>query len=395
MKKLLFVGTALDIGGVQRSLLNLLLALQKEQAQVDLLLMQTGGELERYLPPQVRVLPFSQKDLWALLFRDRVKADARLLWRSPKKLAVYLKYLAWGLFHGKMGAARQRLMQAHGDLLSPLPGEYDAAIDYTGNYKGFVLRHVKAKRKISWAHGDYRTFPRDLEIDQKDYQALDAVVTVSETCREILQKSFPFLKNKCFVMQNITLKSVVAELAHEDSDPFFRKPGVTDILDITRLDPDKGLDLAIAACELLHKEGHRLRWFILGEGPHRKTVQSMIDNSGLSDTFFLLGSRDNPYPFIQHADLIVHCSRFEGRSVAIDEAMLLKKPIIVTEYPTAKDQITEGVNGIICGMSPREVAGAVSGLLKDPLARQRLSDSLAGFELPAAASLQVFWEVVS
>ena len=52
-----------------------------------------------------------------------------------------------------------------------------------------------------------------------------------------------------------------------------------------------------------------------------------------------MGVKENPYPYIKKADIYVQPSRYEGKSIAIDEAKILKKPIVVTNFSTAKDQI--------------------------------------------------------
>ena len=61
--------------------------------------------------------------------------------------------------------------------------------------------------------------------------------------------------------------------------------------------------------------------------------------------------------------MYIQTSRFEGKSVAIDEAKILKKPILVTNFSTAKDQIENGVNGMIVEMNPEAIAKGVQDLL--------------------------------
>ena len=74
----------------------------------------------------------------------------------------------------------------------------------------------------------------------------------------------------------------------------------------------------------------------------------MIEENQLQDHFILLGMKENPYPYIKEADIYVQPSRFEGKSIAIDEAKILQKPIVVTNFSTAKDQIKNQENGTDC-----------------------------------------------
>ena len=78
-----------------------------------------------------------------------------------------------------------------------------------------------------------------------------------------------------------------------------------------------------------------------------RKIKNLIEKKNLENHFKLLGFKENPYPYIKHADIYVQPSRYEGKSIAIDEAKILNKPIIVTNFETAKDQINDGMNGII------------------------------------------------
>ena len=57
MKKILVFSHALEIGGAERALLGLLQSFDYEQYQVDLFLMRHEGELMKYIPEEVHLLP--------------------------------------------------------------------------------------------------------------------------------------------------------------------------------------------------------------------------------------------------------------------------------------------------------------------------------------------------
>lgn len=139
------------------------------------------------------------------------------------------------------------------------------------------------------------------------------------------------------------------------------------LLDVTRIDPNKGLDIAVRVCSMLKKQGVNFRWYILGNDPlgYRKELERLIQQYDVADSFILLGFTNNPYPYMNDADIIVHFSRFEGRSVSIDEALALRKPILLTNYPTAKDQITNGVNGWICEFDENELCEKLIELINN------------------------------
>lgn len=87
----------------------------------------------------------------------------------------------------------------------------------------------------------------------------------------------------------------------------------------------------------------------------------MIDKLELQGRFFLLGKKTNPYPYIKACDIYVQPSRYEGKAVTVREAQILNKPVLITNFPTAKSQLENGVDGYIC---PMGVDGIVEGIKK-------------------------------
>ena len=96
----------------------------------------------------------------------------------------------------------------------------------------------------------------------------------------------------------------------------------------------------------------------------------------IEDEIIFLGVRTNPYPYIRESDIVVHPSKFEGRSIALDEAKLLCKPIVVTNFSTVGDQFTNGHNATICGMNPQSIASSILELITNHERRQIYVENL-------------------
>ncbi|WP_083793802.1 glycosyltransferase [Hallella bergensis] len=79
---------------------------------------------------------------------------------------------------------------------------------------------------------------------------------------------------------------------------------------------------------------------------------------------------------MRQADIYVHPSRFEGKSIALDEAKILCKPIIVTNFSTVSAQFEDRVNANICAMDGNALAHAILNLYEDGLLRQKYVDYL-------------------
>ena len=139
----------------------------------------------------------------------------------------------------------------------------------------------------------------------------------------------------------------------------------------------KAFEVSIKACKLLKDGGKNIRWYVLGEGDQRKKLETLITELGLEKDFLLMGATDNPYPYIKQADLYVHCSRFEGKSIAVQEAQILGKPIIVSDCSGNREQVVSDVDGLICQFRSRSIAEAIKELLNDEEKRNHLARNAA------------------
>lgn len=86
-------------------------------------------------------------------------------------------------------------------------------------------------------------------------------------------------------------------------------------------------------------------------------------------------------------------SRFEGKSVALDEAKILTRPIVATAYPTVHDQLSVK-EGIIAGTDAVSLADAVQGLLEDPSRCEELSFYLKSNEYGNADRVEDYFQAL-
>ena len=110
-----------------------------------------------------------------------------------------------------------------------------------------------------------------------------------------------------------------------------------------------------------------MQWYIIGFGAEE--MEQMVRNNaaeeGVEDKVIILGKKENPYPYIKACDIYVQPSRYEGKSITVREAQILCKPVIVTNYPTAKSQVMEGVDGIIVSMEVEACAQEMAAFIRD------------------------------
>ena len=117
--------------------------------------------------------------------------------------------------------------------------------------------------------------------------------------------------------------------------------------------------------KLLKDQSEQVRWYVLGEGELRKKLQQKIEELGLTEDFLLLGAVENPYPYYRQCDLYVHETRFEGKSIAVQEAQILGCTILVSDCSGNREQVENGVDGVLCQLDARDISEHIKQLLHD------------------------------
>ena len=386
MKKILFVIYALGYGGAERSLVNLLQELPREKYQVDLLLFRKQGAFIQQLPDWVRVLdiPEELSGLYAPVHQAGKHTVTKVLGTVCGKIARRKKKAA--------AAFRWRHFYSH--KIKPIPGHYDVAVAYVGaEIMYFVRDKVQADRKVVWVHNDYRTAGYSEADDRPYFADMDEIVSVSEECVEVLRQEFPEYRDKMHYIANITSSALVKKQAEAFAPKEFADCACN-ILSVGRLWPQKGFDMAIEAARILKSRGFCFRWFVIGDGYLRKKLQKQIQNAGVEQEFILLGTRNNPYPYIKNCTILAQTSRYEGKSVVLDEGKILCAPIVTTAYPTAADQIANGKEGLITEMSPEGISDGIAALLTDETQRQKLKQYLSNREYGNQQEVEKYCKVL-
>lgn len=387
-KSFLFVVNNFNIGGPQKSLLALLYSLDLKIIEVELVSLSNSGTLLPYLPPEVKIIKVSPLVNYALLSPENFKSETlKMLFFKNIRLAFNaLSSVIKGQLNKKMVQEKQRYWLLVKDNLPKLEKKYDYAFGVSGGHSMmFIEDCVNAKKKIGWIRSDYRVLKRDLKIDRMYFEKMDLILSVSEMCKDIFLELFPETKNKVQVFYNMLPFKMYDNIPAETSKMLVNND-VLKLLTICRLDPHKGLDLALDALELLLKKGLKIKWFVLGEGSYRQELEKMIMKRGMSEYLILLGFQLNTAEFIKVADIIVHPSKFEGKSNVVDEAKYLLKPIVATRYNTVNEQISHSETGMIAEMSAESIVENImkitdSSILKEKLIRnlktQQVNDDLS------------------
>ena len=203
---------------------------------------------------------------------------------------------------------------------------------------------------------------------------MDLICTISDQCVRSLKEVFPEEAEKVRLVPNISLPSMITRLAEEPID----MPSVHGFIFATigQVSYNKGIDMIIAASRILKQNGIDFSWLLVGSIATAEGYVDEVMQSDLKNNIYFMGVQSNPYPFMKCADIIVHPSRFEGKSVTLDESKILCKPIVVTNFTTVGDQFENEVNASICEMTGEAVAQTILKLIENKEWRDRYITNL-------------------
>ncbi len=109
-----------------------------------------------------------------------------------------------------------------------------------------------------------------------------------------------------------------------------------------RLTAQKDYPTLFQAVRLARVEQPSLRLAVLGEGPERATLQSLVEQLGLSDCVRFLGFQRNPFAAMAHARVFVLSSRYEGFGNVVAEALACGTEVVSTDCPYGPREILDG-----------------------------------------------------
>ena len=301
MKKIIIVSHAMEIGGAERALLGLLNSFDYSNYEVDLFLMRQEGELFKFIPKEVNLLPINQARYLAVPMKPLLFEHATKMLYGRLKA----KYLARKRVN-KLGLKKENqveLTYSHKytwkyiDDINP-DITYDLAISFlTPHY--ICMNRVKAKKKIAWIHTDYSTIDIDVETELGMWGGYDYIASISENVTETFLKKFPTLQDKIIRIDNIVTSNMVESQADEEIDIEFEQEGYLKLLSIGRFSYQKNFDNVPEICKFILKSGLNVKWYLLGFGGDEQLIRDNIEKCGMQEKVIILGKKDNPYPYIK------------------------------------------------------------------------------------------------
>ena len=297
-------------------------------------------------------------DLVNRLDQNKFKITVQTLFdkNSQKdRLAEAIEYRSF-LYKQFRGNSRLQALVPAGLLYRLIVGKrYDIVVSYLEGPTTHIASGCPYKdtKKVGWIHVEMekdRQFSvgfNSKKAADKAYRSFDKVIFVARTVKkrfeELAGHSF---ENGC-VIYNVLDTQRIRELAEEPLTDFHFEKDTLNIVTVGRLVQAKGYDRLVRIHKKLHEDGYSCHIYVIGAGQQEAELKKYLDENGLSDSFTLVGFRENPYKYVAKADLFVCSSRREGISTAVSEALVLGIPVVSTECSGAEELLGKNEYGLI------------------------------------------------
>ena len=192
----------------------------------------------------------------------------------------------------------------------------------------------------------------------------DYIASISNDVTINFLNIFPSLKDKIIEIPNVLpIKLINEQSVAFDVNKEMLDDGSIKLLSIGRYCEAKNFDNVPFICKKILELGLKVKWYIIGYGGDEERIKKSIKECNMEEHVILLGKKSNPYPYIKACDVYVQPSRYEGKCVSVIEAQSLHKPVIITNYPTAKSQLKDGYDGVIVPLENNECAHGIYNAL--------------------------------
>lgn len=374
MTNILFVTYKMDLGGTEKSLLSLIKELNPQYYSITILLMKAGGELFKEIPNHVRVEILPGYNVLENKMYGNLKS---LLRNNPQeKFKIFFTYFKIKLTGDWSYACQAALKDWSGTYATDIAVAYSGPSDFISY---FVARKIIARKKVQWIHFDIEKIRNNYNFGRKYYPYFNQIFCVSQSAKDIFLKHFPQFEGKTEVFHNIIssreiLKSVEKGGSFSDGYKGIR------ILTVGRFTKEKGQHLIPEVVAKLKEEGFGFRWYLVGEGMERRDIEKQSSHLKVEEYLFFLGEQINPYPFMKDCHIYVQPSLHEGYGITVAEAQVFNKPIVVTNFASAKDLIIHNETGLIVDISSKDIYEAVKSLLLNTELQKRLTSKSTDIE---------------
>jgi glycosyltransferase involved in cell wall biosynthesis len=382
MKKLLIVNNNMHLGGVQRSLVDLLKSISGRY-EITLLLFSQNGELAEQIPKNINVIsPCVFYKAWGITKDD---CPSRKEWLLRAFMAGITKTIG------------RKTATCIADMFQKKLRGFDVAVSFLhsaapkvfyGGCNEFVLHNVEAPLKVTFLHCDYESIGASSKYNERVYAGFDRIAACSDGCKNAFMRVMPGFEERIFTVHNCHDYVRIRKLAEKMPVHFDKKK--FNVLSVARFGKEKGMLRAVSAVADLCDETDALRYYIIGKGIEYYEAQKMIDERRMRDRIFLLGEDPDPYRYMKAADVLLIPSIAEAAPLVIDEAACLGTPVLSTETSSAVEYVTERNLGWVCSNTKEGIIESIRMLMNEPSLIKNTREYISGIKLDNDTAVEEF-----
>ncbi len=296
-------------GGAERVVLSILQHLDRDSYEPILVMMKKEGRYLSYIPKDIEVITLKAQQARFAIF----KIIKIIKEQKPDVVFTSLAYL--------------NLIIA---IIRPLFSKEIRFIARESNTVSVRNKREKYPRLFDWLYKNV-------------YKNFDTIVTQATYMRDDLANNYGIDTTKMVIIYNPVDSKNILEKASQDNP--LRYHDSYNLLAVGKLGYQKGFDMLISIMTKLDDSYHLT---ILGEGADKEKMKQQIEKCGLKSRITMAGFCDNPYAYMQEADLFVLSSRYEGLPNVVLESFICGTPVVAFNAPGGTGEIIdEGVNGFL------------------------------------------------
>ena len=334
MKKLLFAAYSLDVGGIEKALVNLVNVLQNRGYDITVVLEKKQGIFLNELNKNIQLIEYTPSEKKNLIVRK--------ITNFIHRIQFIIKY----------------------------KNKYDFSAAFaTYSKPSIFVSKVASKNNTLWGHADYLTlFDNDRQKVKDFFKSIKVeqfknIIFVSEEGKNSFLDIFPQMKEKTIECNNIVNNKEILKLSEEEIEIKKDNKCFT-FLNVGRHDEkQKKLTRIIEAVQKLKQDDLNFKVLFVGDGKDNTLYRKMVKDKKLENNIIFVGPQKNPYPYFKISDCVILTSDYEGYPVVFLESFILNKPIITTKVSDYKD--IEGKYGYITSKQIDDIYEKMKEMIKN------------------------------
>lgn len=349
MKKILIVNNNMNIGGIQKALLNLLCEIGKNYDVTLLLFCKTGGLADK-IPENIKVI------------EGNVFLKILGMSHAEAKQCGFVTFFLRSVFAVLTRIFKTKFTFNILSRMFKLNEEFDCAISYMQNsaetyfYGGcaeFVLNGAKSKNKVCFIHCDFLNYGGNTKYNREILKKFNKIAVVSNSVGKRLLTAVPSLEDKVYTVHNCVNFCEIERLKDE-YEPKIKKDCIS-LFTASRISEEKGILRMFPIFDSIRKKGINFMWYIAGDGAQKAEAETLCEKCGLTKNVVFLGNLTNPYPYFYKTDIVLVPSYNEAAPMVFNEAEVLGTYIFTTDTASAKEMVGDKNIGFVCGNTDAEI----------------------------------------